>query len=385
MIDPTQAQIGTVGGNPTGLLLQEQAKVMNGVTYNTEIRISWGREGNNYTAYKKIEIVVSAPSLPGKAAQQQADIQSIMAREGEVSVVPGGSLLARAVRNTALQKDVDVRIVPVVGGSTTTGYTDETGGVYFAEMTAGSYYIDVDPSGDWMMMPLSITGTSWNSRKTGTVVQYVNNAPPVDFNVDYPYNLSFQLQDANGVDVDKSTLYAVIVPQDASGNNIFTSGTQSMEMKVTDLENLDLWPAWTYELKLEKSSGSSYFYVRSSALTKYSADSSMYCWDGKFPVPSAPTTLATKLTVKTGLPTISLSDPVSGSYQINIVAKPANAIIYYTTDGSTPSVSSAKYNNSSPPTIKPTSGATVNIKALAVVIGLLMDSNVAVYTKVVVP
>jgi type II secretory pathway pseudopilin PulG len=381
-IDPSQAQIGTVGGNPPGLIPQTKTQTIGGTVYTIDTRVSWGKEGNNYTAYKKIEVIVCAPDFPGKVSTERAKVQSIIAQEGEKSIVPGGSLLVRAVRNSILQTDARVSIIPVAGGVTTTGYTDDTGGVYFAEMAAGNYYIDMDLTGINMMpQPRSIQGTypnqNWNSRQTGTVENYVNDAAPIDFEVDYPVLLCLQLQDADGQEVDKSTLWAEIQPP----ANELSGVTKTLEKKVTEIETLPLWPKWTYDLQLKTSKGGTAFYTRSTFLTQYASDLTMARWDGTFTSPAAATTMVKSLTIKAGKPTINLNvvDKNAGIYKLVLTAKPDNATIYYsyTNDGTDPAEPSSLYNPTNQPVITGiTTGVTLKIKARVKNAVQLLDGEV---------
>lgn len=379
-IDPSKAQIGTVGGNPPGLIPQTKTQMVGGTVYTIDTRISWGKDGNDYIAYKKIEVIVCAPDFPGKVSEEQAKVQSIIAQEGEKSIVPGGSLLVRAVCNSILQTNAKVSIVPAAGGAITTGYTDDTGGIYFAEMAAGNYYIDMNLSGINMMpQPKSIQGTypnqNWNSRQIGTVVNYVNDAAPIDFEVDYSVFLRLQLLDADGQVVDKSALWAEIQPPASE----LTGSTKVIEKKVTEIETLPLWPKWTYDLLLKDRQGGAAFYTRSTFVTQYAEDPT--CWDGTFPSPSAATTVLKSLTIKAGKPTLNLSpvDKNAGIYQLVLTAKPENAAIYYsyTTDGTEPLEPANLYNPTNQPIISGiTTGVTLKIKALVKNAAQLMDGEV---------
>jgi prepilin-type N-terminal cleavage/methylation domain-containing protein len=381
LIESQTAQIGTIGGNPPGQIPQTQTQPVGGTNYTVETMITWGTDGSNYTAYKKIEIIVSAPSLPGKASTQQAKIQSLMAREGEVSIVPGGNLLVCAVCNNILQKDAKVTITRVDTGVVTTGDTDEIKGVYFAELPVSvNYNIDMDPTHIYMMtQPISIVGQNWYSTKTGMVPSTTNVISPINFEVDYPVRLSLQMRDADGQTVDKTSLWAEIIPAVGS----LQGTTTSIVMTVTDLENFKLWPRWTYDLKLKTSQGGAAFYTRSTATT-YASDSTMLCWDGILASSSAPVTLVKTLTIKAGKPAVvSLSDQGDGNYKLVLTAKPNGATIYYsyTTNGTDPVTPATAYKPADQNIILGvTSDVTLKIKAQAKQTTVLMDSDVMVYT-----
>lgn len=109
-------QIGTVGGNPAGVILQEEKKDINGITFTIKTDISWlddpyDDDGSGYDPfpddYKRVKVTVESPSLFTGSVVKTADINTLVAEEGEEKVRPGGNIKVKVQRASSGSQPVE--------------------------------------------------------------------------------------------------------------------------------------------------------------------------------------------------------------------------------------------------------------------------------------
>ncbi|MDI6907393.1 MAG: chitobiase/beta-hexosaminidase C-terminal domain-containing protein [Thermoanaerobacterales bacterium] len=345
-------QVGTVGGNPEGSIPQLQTKQIEGINYTIETRIWWVQgSDSNVTAYKKVQVTVKAPDALTGEVVDTAVLGSLVAREGEKTIVQAGEIKAEVRWRDSLKENVKIDVTCT---ETQTGWTDEEGSVIFGELPAGTYSVAASYS-EMMVKPVGVTGQIWKTVRDNMLVENWKTTP-VYFDVEWPVQLALTLRDADGNPVSPECLTATLKPE---GEEF------ALSCSLATLAELDLWPGWTYDLEIKDLTGDKY--IRSQNPSE---------WDGNFSLPSSPTTVRKTLTVKVGMP---VADPTPGivpeGAAIALTALPADAAIHYSVDGTDPTTESTLYDPDNKPVI-PSGGLT--IKAIAVKDGML-SSDVVVF------
>ncbi len=144
--------IGTVGGNPSGLVPQQQTRTIDGIQYTIETSIDWvGAKGQNNqvneTAYKRIMVTVKAPDVFSGSVQKFDEIHSIAAFEGEAQIYEAGGIRV-IIRNSSNDPYlvqpflIDIKSQTLNPQYSSYGYTIE-GEKYFGIIPEGKYTVKV--------------------------------------------------------------------------------------------------------------------------------------------------------------------------------------------------------------------------------------------------
>lgn len=161
-------QIGTVGGNPAGVIEPEKKVFINGIEALVRTRIFWvddpsdndsnGKDPIPYD-YKRVRVTVSAPGLFTGRVVQVADIRTLAALEGEEEVFQGGNIRVTAVRGWNpgpgdIPPPAEGVRVDIVEGpdAPQTLWTGGDGKALFAALRAGKYVVRAEAGALGMMV-----------------------------------------------------------------------------------------------------------------------------------------------------------------------------------------------------------------------------------------
>ncbi len=233
-------EVGTVGGNPPGAIQRTRTVTVNGMSFTITTDIWWVDDPGDDPAmgsdpipydYKRVRVTVSAPGLFNGSAAVTADLDTLVSLEGEEEAFPGGNLRAVAIRGwrTSPGDKVPVEGVQV---ELTSGpdapqslWTDDQGRALFAVLDAGTYTVEVDPSGIGMMV---CPGQSPASKG---VAEGANTE--AEFEVEVPCRLALELKDAfTGLPVSASGTAMLDSPFNGGDRTVnFTAGADGVVPK----------------------------------------------------------------------------------------------------------------------------------------------------------
>lgn len=283
-------RVGTVGGNPAGVLEPEREVEINGVKATVKVRVWWvddpsdddehGRDPIPYD-YKRVQVTVESPSLFTGKIVRTADIRTLAALEGEEEAYPGGNIRVWATRGEGSSADADALPCAEVKTELTSGpdaprtlWTDDTGQVLFAVLKEGTYTVTIDASALGMMVRPNLV------EQTVEVVEAVTTEIPVE--VDVPGYLTIIIELAGQEHPVESqgeiTLTLPVVnpgPDEEPLEPIRRTRPFDFSGEMTlPAEFLgELWPAGGYDLEISGISG-----YETYVLSQENENSR--CWDG---------------------------------------------------------------------------------------------------------
>lgn len=198
-------QVGTVGGNPEGVISPEYKEPIDGITFTVKTNIWWvddpsdndpgGNDPDPYD-YKRVKVTVTSPKLFAGEEVKTADINTLVAREGEERVLNGGNLRVTVHRGWCelgeLTEVVEGVKIDLVGedGAILTGWTGDDGEILFAGLDEGSYIVKTDVGIRGMMVKPD------EVKKEVNVVEGVTENCAIT--VEYPCYLEIKLVDRTG-------------------------------------------------------------------------------------------------------------------------------------------------------------------------------------------
>lgn len=228
--------VGTVGGNPAGVIPHERTETVGGRTYTIRTDIWWVNDpsddagGNDPIPYdyKRVRVTVTAPGLFAGSVTTSLDIRTLVSLEGEEEVFPGGNILAQAFRGwrTTPGEEIPVegvRIDLLTGPSTAqtllpqTLWTDERGQALFAILPEGDYAVAADASAQGMMVrPLQ-------EEQTVSVSDAMTTQ--ATFEVELPCHLALQLRNEDtGALISSGGQVILVSPFVGEIRRTFTNG-----------------------------------------------------------------------------------------------------------------------------------------------------------------
>lgn len=238
--------VGTVGGNPNGVITADRDENFDGKPFHIKIRINWvdGEYDGKYPQdsdprdYKKVVITVSWTG--GLPADQEVQVSTLISRESKERVVTGGNIEV-SVRDIEGNPLEDVHVQITTGPSSPTGdWTDSEGRALFylldPSKEEGDYTVSVSKDG-WIVKPD-------DQNQTCTVI--VNQTRTLEFILAKPGNLEVNLFDPNGSLVEKHSRITLISTE--LGSQEFTSEDGSFSVSGLFPGSYDL-SAWAVSYK----------------------------------------------------------------------------------------------------------------------------------------
>jgi prepilin-type N-terminal cleavage/methylation domain-containing protein len=193
-------KIGTVGGDPAGVIPQEETKTIDNINFTIKTNIWWvddpyDNDASGYDAlpydYKRVEVTVKSPSLFTGEVVQTANIDTLASMEGEEEAYPGGNIrviMQRGWQTGSEPEPVSGAKVELVTGPSAprTQFTDEFGKFLFAILDKGDYTVKANPPSGMMIKPGA-------SEQEVEVVEATTHT--VNFEAEYPCQLEVNLID----------------------------------------------------------------------------------------------------------------------------------------------------------------------------------------------
>ena len=366
-------EVGTVSGNPSGSVPQEEFVTKNSKRYKVNTDISWEDETLSdgtvvYSAYKKIEVTAQEVDQDGNKIGPEITHSTNIAREGEREISENGTILVEARTRNSLKSDILISLTSTSPTVNQFGFTDEEGKKIFADLEPNpdpyKYSINADPSSQNMILvPIAKNGSypniSWSY--FNQIQREVDKFSEITtyFEVDWPAYLHFELVDGNDNSLNLSDYHDGIdgldfqlsfsVKNDFNGNsNNFNINTEILQQ--TDLDgfnDIKLWPRSEYNVIIENEDGSQRFETQTPIT---------------FDDEKAVQTKDLNLVIAGAVNATPNSGEIDEDTEITLSSEPSGFNIYYTKDGSTPTTSSTLYDSGNKPTM---TGTSLTIKAIA--------------------
>jgi prepilin-type N-terminal cleavage/methylation domain-containing protein len=257
--DPNTPQLGTYSGdlinytpgNPPGSIKQIDTKTISNVTYTIKTLISWDAT----LSYKKVSVIVEAPSAFNGSVKATSKFYTLAAEEGERVLPASGFILVKIKDkdgNILTSPEILVKIEAQSGIALTQEDYAENGEKLFGMLRAGEYTVSAKVSNDMTYSPDQVFIGGWIAQADIEVND--GNATEVTFYIDYPGKISLELK-------DDTSDQAII------GNGTvelsWTDGSNSLIMPSVDFKSNDfvngrlkpsiignLWPGGEYVIKL---------------------------------------------------------------------------------------------------------------------------------------
>jgi prepilin-type N-terminal cleavage/methylation domain-containing protein len=222
-------KIGTVGGDPAGVIPQEETKTIDNINFTIKTNIWWVDDPSDNDAsghdplpydYKRVKVAVESPSMFTGKVVKTAKIDTLASMEGEEEAYPGGNIrviMQRGWQTGSEPEPVSGAKVELVTGPSAprTQFTDELGKFLFAILDKGDYTVKANPPSGMMIKPGA-------SEQEVEVVEKHNKI--VTFEAEYPCSLKINLIDFS------------------SGGNITSGGTLVLETPFSGNVSKDFTP-----------------------------------------------------------------------------------------------------------------------------------------------
>jgi prepilin-type N-terminal cleavage/methylation domain-containing protein len=301
-------QIGTVGGNPAGVILQEEKKDINGITFTIKTDISWlddpyDDDGSGYDPfpddYKRVKVTVESPSLFTGSVVKTADINTLVAEEGEEKVRPGGNIKVKVQRASSGSQPVEgVKIVLLEKDDPSniqTGFTDCDGQKLYTKLDEGDYIVKADAGIQGMMVRPD------QAEVEVSVIKGVTK--PCAVEVEYPSYLEIKL-------VDRNTLEPVVTDGSltlSAQNMSFPTKKYNFNTDTSGVISYDvigkLWPTCVYDV-----------IILVDGYFPYSLKSDPNPnWDGMFSYPGQKKRITIELTSLSDIASVTVIDDQDGN------------------------------------------------------------------------
>ncbi|SHE61375.1 prepilin-type N-terminal cleavage/methylation domain-containing protein [Desulforamulus putei DSM 12395] len=289
--------VGVQGGNPAGDIPPVQTVTLDGITYTIQTWINWVDDpagtgsctgsGLPYD-YKLVRVVVTAQGFFNNGAAVRADAQTLVAREGEQVLLPGGNIRAcvfRGWRTDAAAPDVPVESVTVeltAGPSAPqTLWTTRYGGAIFAGLKPGTYTVEVRPY-SLGMMPRPDQAV-WQAQVAE------GSTAANKFEVEYPARLRLKLEDLAHKPITGLAGQMVLhltAPYGAAVEKVVTADHLQADGRLPDDLLPPLWPVGSgypgqYQLTVTPDEATGYLFSR----VVERDDNGEKDWDGRFAGP----------------------------------------------------------------------------------------------------
>lgn|GEM_PF-2077109 len=238
--------VGTVGGNPTGVVVADRDQTFDDKLFHIKTRINWvdgefdGKhpDDSDPRDYKKIVITVSwSGDIP---ANNDVQVSTLISRESKERVATGGNIEI-SVKDAAGNPLEDVHIQITTGPSSPTGdWTDSEGKALF--------YL-LDPSEEEGDYTVSASKDGWTVRpddqnQTCTVI--INQTRTLEFILAKPGGLEVNLFDPSGNLVGKHSSITLISTELGSHESTSQDGSFSISDLFPGSYDLTAW-ATSYE------------------------------------------------------------------------------------------------------------------------------------------
>ena len=336
-----------VYGNPAGEIEYTQSVTIGSQTFTVINEIRWeSQTASSQTdsmAYKRINVTVQNLSGFSGAQINFANMDALVSRQGERTIMTAGDLQVNVVYRLENKKNVNVYIyknnVPY-----TFGLTNSLGIITFAGLTPGDYSILPDPSAfNMMVKPNAASGSGYDRKWVYSLEKTVESwvTTPAAFEVDWCAQLNLTLEDYNGNPISSAGMIAEIIPQSLPSLNI--------KMDFDLLADQFLWPTWDYNLRVFPGSAPDNAYDL-FAVNHLTVDPADIVWNGRFPAKTGPQPpLKRTLAVMADQPTVfgpanhyQVAAPIASLMQvavgtaIQLHAKPSFSSVLYSTNGLPP-------------------------------------------------
>jgi type II secretory pathway pseudopilin PulG len=309
-------EVGTVGGNPQGVIPQTETKPIEGINYIIETQIGWVNDPSDDDAggndplpydYKSVKVKVTAPSsFTGEVVKT---IDTLVAEEGEERVLPGGNIEVKVQRawyepgsQPEAVEGVKIEVAKKYDpGTRQTGWTSDNGVALFAALEEGEYVVQADAGIQGMMVR--------PDQVPEEVSVFEGSQTPCTIEVEYPSSLEIELINKNtgativtGGVLRLSTLNAS-VPTEEVNFNSDANGVISADTIG------DLWPAFGDAYEVEVSVDGYFPYSLQNDINQE--------WDGSFSTPDEEKIITVELTPAANNAIVTVVDdgdsPVAGA------------------------------------------------------------------------
>jgi len=282
------SDVGTVGGDPVGILQQNRIENVGGINYKVNTEIIWEEEGewdslgNVEWDYKSVRITVVPQNMEGNQSLTKV-IETYVTRDSTQPPITGGNIRIRLIRgwNTAPLTTIPVsnaKITLSVGPSAPRQVqTSSKGAARFIDLSPGNYTVNIDPSNLGMIL---LPGTAiWSI----SIANYITK--PNQFKAEYPCHLRIKLKDNDGNPISlnsgTSGKISVQVPYGTNINKDFTSSEVNSQGNLPQDFITGLWPVgdgYSGEYSIPNVSIPGYLYFGSYEIS----GASEVFWNGKF-------------------------------------------------------------------------------------------------------
>lgn len=319
-------QVGTVEGNPTGAIPQEETKEIDGVTFTIKTNIWWvddpsdndpsGHDPFPYD-YKRVRVTVTSPSLFTGEVIKTASINTLTSLEGEEEAYPGSNIRVMVQRGWQIGNEsepVSNAKVELNDGPSApqTQFTDEMGKILFAMLDKGFYTVNVDPQIKGLM-------TRPDHMEQGVDLAE-GTTQSLIFEVEYPCYLEVYL--INKHTGEPISAGGTMILQTPFIGDLVKTFTPEMNGFISTNIFGDVWPIG------EGSFGNAYgLKVLAEGYLPYNmSDDPEAVWDGKFTAPGEKKTITIGLT-----PANAIIKVIDSSTEVPVLE--ASVKVYRHSDG----------------------------------------------------
>ncbi len=387
--------IGIDGGNPSGTLEQNPGPFeIQGINYSVHTNVWWvesiGATGDEVTAYKKVEVTVSAPSIFTGNVSEFVVFSSQYSFEGEKTIVEAGHIKVYVFLDTGVEKpERDIR-VDVTGSTSPTNWTDNTGIIIFGELIAGEYTVEAKPQLSYRMgKPIGVSGNTgeqkWTVDASKTVTVEKFQTTPVNFEIGVPcyLNLNIKVDDTDETDIDfdhySDNLMLYIWPDGDKPLKIsllLESNDDLSSLRKNGINEIEFWWNWDYLIKIVDMSRNENTYLDGNYKNEFAL---VELGEGPISVSAGEEHLLTIL-VKAATPAVNIDESLAGngngSISVALATDTDEAKIYYTistsSGGADPLVDGVLYADNDKPVLEPDQF----LHAIAIKNGLLFSEVV---------